>query len=84
MPGFGGQAFDERALDKLRELRACAGDRVVLEVDGGVNQDTIAACAEAGADLLVAGSAIFDHEDYSHCVTKLYELARANHGKGLG
>ncbi len=82
MPGFGGQAFDERALDKLRQLRACAGDRIALEVDGGVNADTIAVCAEAGADLLVAGSAIFNHEDYSHSVTKLDQLARASHGDG--
>ncbi len=77
MPGFGGQALDERALEKLRQLRTSIGDRITLEVDGGVNEETIAACAEAGADLLVAGSAIFNHEDYSHCVTQLHELARA-------
>ncbi len=78
MPGFGGQAFDDRALDKLRELKATVKDRVTIEVDGGVNEKTIAAAAQAGADLLVAGSAIFNHADYSQSVQKLDELARSH------
>ena len=77
MPGVGGQAFNDRALDKLRELKATVRDRVTLEVDGGINEETIAAAAQAGADLLVVGSAIFNHADYSQSVRKLNELARS-------
>src|SRR5690606_29613752 len=58
MPGFGGQAFDPVALEKLATLRDRSDVDALLEVDGGVNAETIAACAEAGADLLVVGSAI--------------------------
>jgi len=78
MPGFGGQAFDDGALDKLRELKATVANRIALEVDGGVNEEMIAAAAQAGADLLVAGSAIFNHADYSQSVRKLNELARSH------
>ncbi len=53
--GFGGQAFDAIALQRLRQLRDAFGDRMLLEIDGGVNTDTIRSCSEAGADLLVVG-----------------------------
>lgn len=76
-PGFGGQQFDPVALDKLRELRQRAGPNVLLEVDGGVNDETIAACADAGADLLVVGSAIFRHSDYAARIATLSELAHS-------
>lgn len=59
MPGFGGQAFDPVALEKLQRLRSQVGDEVILEVDGGVNDKTIADCAAAGANWFVAGSAVF-------------------------
>jgi ribulose-phosphate 3-epimerase len=62
-PGFGGQKFIPFSLDKIRqvaELRARLGLNFRIEVDGGVAQDTIAQVVEAGADLLVAGSAVFD------------------------
>ena len=61
-PGFGGQAFIEGAVDKVRRLaqmRAGTGSRALIEVDGGVTPDNAAALAAAGADVLVAGSAVF-------------------------
>lgn len=75
MPGFGGQTFDEVALEKLRELRTQVSDDVLLEVDGGVNAETIAACGTAGAQLLVVGSAIFRTPDYNESVANLTRLA---------
>lgn len=75
-PGFGGQQFEPVALAKLRELRARLDSSVLLEVDGGVNDETIVACAQAGADLLVVGSAIFRHSDYAARVSELSRLAR--------
>jgi ribulose-phosphate 3-epimerase len=75
-PGFGGQAFQSVALDKIRQLSAQVGQRVLLEVDGGVNATTIGQCAQAGAHLFVVGSAIFGHPDYGHSVTTLTDLAK--------
>jgi len=66
-PGFGGQKFIPGALRKLSEVRkriAQTGKDIRLEVDGGVKVDNIAACAKAGADTFVAGSAIFGSKDY--------------------
>ena len=62
-PGWGGQPFIERSPDKLRRLRELLPDDVVLEVDGGIGPDTAARCAEAGASLFVAGSAVFGADD---------------------
>jgi ribulose-phosphate 3-epimerase len=75
MPGFGGQAFQPVALDKLRRLRSSAGDRVLLSVDGGVNLDTVGDCAAAGADLFVTGSALFSQNDYGRFIEKMESLA---------
>ena len=72
--GFGGQKFHPVALDKLRELRSRLPQSVLLEVDGGVNEDTITACVQAGADLLVVGSAIFKHPDYQAQMQHLTQL----------
>jgi ribulose-phosphate 3-epimerase len=59
-PGFGGQSFLESQLEKIRRIRTMIGDRPIrLEVDGGVTRDNAAAVAAAGADTLVAGSAVF-------------------------
>ena len=59
-PGFGGQAFIPAVLPRIGRLRAMIGDRPIrLEVDGGINPGTGAACVAAGADTLVAGSAVF-------------------------
>ena len=61
-PGFGGQEFIEHSLDKIRELKALikeTGSKALIEVDGGVNMETAPRLIEAGADVLVAGSAVF-------------------------
>jgi ribulose-phosphate 3-epimerase len=62
-PGWGGQSFIEGSLDKLRRMRARLPEQVALEVDGGVHRDTAGPCAEAGAGLFVAGSAVFGSPD---------------------
>jgi ribulose-phosphate 3-epimerase len=65
-PGFGGQAFIPEVLDKLRGARAIVDERglaVELEIDGGINHETAPLAAAAGADILVAGSAIFHAPD---------------------
>lgn len=65
-PGFGGQQFIPASLDKLRRARAlldATGSRAVLQVDGGVNRDTIRDCWRAGADTFVAGNAVFSAAD---------------------
>ncbi len=65
-PGFGGQTFIEGQLDKIRQIRSMIGERdIELEVDGGVKADNAANVVEAGADVLVAGSAIFSGDDYA-------------------
>jgi ribulose-phosphate 3-epimerase len=76
--GFGGQAFIPELLDKVRAARrhVDAGDlELRIEVDGGVAEDTIAACAEAGADTFVAGTAVFGAEDPAAAVRRLRALA---------
>jgi ribulose-phosphate 3-epimerase len=77
MPGFGGQQFEPVALDKLRRLRAAVGPCVLLSVDGGLGLDTVAACAEAGADLFVTGSALFSQDNYGRFIGEMTELARS-------
>jgi len=62
-PGWGGQAFLPRSPGKIRRLRALIGAGVALEVDGGVDASTAGACAEAGATVFVAGSAVFGADD---------------------
>ena len=73
--GFGKQAFDVSVLDKVRRLRALVGDRVMLEVDGGINASTTRSCAEAGVEYFVVGSAIFGQAEYGPIVRQLQELA---------
>ena len=75
--GFGGQQFNPIALQKLKELKEQSQDDLILEIDGGVNSATISSCAEAGADLLVVGSAIFRHPNYGTSVRDLETLAQA-------
>jgi ribulose-phosphate 3-epimerase len=62
-PGWGGQAFIPTSLDKVRRVRELIGPDADLEVDGGIDASTAGPCAEAGATLFVAGSAIFGAED---------------------
>ena len=73
--GFGKQAFDVSVLDKVRRLRALVGDRVMLEIDGGINASTTRPCAEAGVEYFVVGSAIFGQAEYGPVVRQLQELA---------
>ncbi len=79
-PGFGGQSFIPHTLDKLRAVRKLideSGRDIRLEVDGGVKVDNIREIAEAGADMFVAGSAIFDQPDYKAVIDDMRaELAR--------
>jgi ribulose-phosphate 3-epimerase len=77
MPGFGGQTFEPVALEKLRRLRALVGAGVLLSVDGGVNLGTVGACAEAGADVFITGSALFSQDDYGPFIDKMTGLARS-------
>jgi ribulose-phosphate 3-epimerase len=62
-PGWGGQAFIEASLDKIARLRELIGPDTALEVDGGIDAQTAARCAEAGATVFVAGTAVFGAED---------------------
>src|SRR5437773_1393886 len=73
-PGFGGQPFLDMVLPKLRRARALIGGRdaaVWLQVDGGVGEETIERCAEAGADVFVAGSAVYGSDDPGQAVQAL-------------
>ncbi len=74
MPGFGGQTFDPVALEKIRTFRKLTGPDFLLSVDGGVNEQTIARCAAAGANLLVAGTAVFQADDYGTQLAYLQSL----------
>ncbi len=79
-PGFGGQSFIPSTLDKLRQVRAkidASGYDIRLEVDGGVSSKNIAEIAAAGADMFVAGSAIFNQPDYKAVIDEMRaELAK--------
>ena len=79
-PGFGGQSFIPTTLDKLRLVREkidASGYDIRIEVDGGVKADNIAEIAEAGADMFVAGSAIFSKPDYKVAIDEMRaELAK--------
>ncbi|KUM53151.1 ribulose-phosphate 3-epimerase [Rheinheimera sp. EpRS3] len=73
-PGFGGQKFIPATLEKLaatRNIIDASGLPIRLEIDGGVNLDNIADIAAAGADMFVAGSAIFNAADYAEVITKM-------------
>lgn len=73
-PGFGGQAFIPSTLEKIREVREMidkSGRPIRLEVDGGIKVDNIGKIAAAGADLFVAGSAIFESKDYAKTIQSL-------------
>jgi ribulose-phosphate 3-epimerase len=73
-PGFGGQKFIPSTLKKLQQVRKLiddSGQSIRLEVDGGVNIDNIAKIAKAGADMFVAGSAIFGSKDYAVAIAEM-------------
>ena len=73
-PGFGGQSFIHSSLEKIAQVRKMidnSGRDIRLEVDGGINNETIGLASEAGADTFVAGSAIFNTENYEQTISEL-------------
>ena len=73
-PGFGGQKFIPAALDKVRELRALideSGKDILLQIDGGVNESNVEEIKRAGADVIVAGNAVFKAENRAEMIKKL-------------
>jgi ribulose-phosphate 3-epimerase len=75
-PGFGGQAFMDETLPKIRRVREAIGDRDIwLQVDGGVTEDTIGRAAEAGANVFVAGSAVYGAADPATAIETLRAAA---------
>ena len=75
-PGYSGQSFMPEAAARIAQLRALVPEETRVQVDGGVNPDTVGLAREAGADLLVAGSAVFWHDDPAAAYTKLSESVR--------
>ncbi|HFQ90324.1 MAG TPA: ribulose-phosphate 3-epimerase [Desulfobulbus sp.] len=78
-PGFGGQSFIESSLDKIRSLRRrldAVNPEAGIEVDGGVSPATIGRIAAAGANIFVAGSAVYGADDYGAVIAELKRLAR--------
>ncbi len=83
-PGFGGQAFMAQQLAKVREAHERAAAHARIEVDGGVDAQTIEACAEAGADMFVSGSYVFRHTDLAVPIAKLREGAARGRARAGG
>ena len=76
-PGFGGQTFIPRSLDKIRTLRQQIDDsglETLIEIDGGVNEKTIQSISDAGVNIFVAGSAIFKSDDYQKTIASFRRL----------
>lgn len=76
-PGFGGQKFIPHSLEKTRQLRQlieCTGSKALIEIDGGVNAETAPLLAEASADIVVAGSYVFNHQDPHSAISLLRSL----------
>ena len=84
-PGFGGQAFIPHAIEKVARLRALSGTRPIdIEIDGGINADNAARVAQAGANVLVAGSAVFKGgkpESYRHNIVAIRNAAALARGE---
>lgn len=80
-PGFGGQAFIPAMTEKITRIRSMIGARPIhLEVDGGVNPETAALCAKAGADVLVAGNAVFSGGKYAENIAAIRAAAERARG----
>ena len=80
-PGFGGQKFIENTIDKIRVLRRMIAGRKkqpLIQIDGGVNESTIGKIAAAGADVFVAGSAIYNSPNYKETITRFRNLIHSN------
>ena len=81
-PGFGGQAFIPAALDKLREVRTLVGARPIdIEIDGGVTADNAAKVVQAGANVLVAGNAVFKGSNYKGNIAAIRNAAALARGE---
>ncbi|PIE26778.1 MAG: ribulose-phosphate 3-epimerase [Micrococcales bacterium] len=83
-PGFGGQSFLAATLPKIRRARRAidaSGLQIALQVDGGVGQSSIEQCAEAGADVFVAGSAVYGADDIAGRIAGLRQAAQAAHDR---
>ena len=75
-PGFSGQSFIASQVEKIRRIKAMVGDRPIeIEVDGGINADNVKTVAEAGANVVVAGSAVFNGDDYAATIGVLRDAA---------
>ena len=70
-PGFGGQKFIPDVVPKIRAARAIGGDDLIISVDGGIGLTTISQCGEAGCDVFVAGSSVFDQPCYAEAIAEL-------------
>ena len=80
-PGFGGQEFIHETLPKIQQVEAWRRERKLayrISVDGGINDDTVAECARAGADTFVAGTSLFGQRNLKAAVAKLRKIAHAN------
>ena len=80
-PGFGGQSFMEDMMPKVKEIRRASqtlNPNLLIEVDGGISNDTVAKAAAAGADVAVAGTAVFKAENSKAAIEKLKALAQTN------
>lgn len=82
-PGFGGQKFMPDVLSKLETLRKQKPD-LILSIDGGIGPETIESAAAAGTDVFVAGSAVFNRDDYSVAVAELHQKAASATSQGAG
>lgn len=77
-PGFGGQKFIPEMCEKIRAVRKMIGERdILLEVDGGISEKTVGYVTEAGANVIVAGSAIFNAEDAAQAICRIRECKKA-------
>jgi ribulose-phosphate 3-epimerase len=74
-PGWGSQEFIPGSVDKLGRMRASLPDHVALEVDGGVHQSTVRSCVDAGANVLVTGSAVFGSQDPARAYAEIAQAA---------
>ncbi len=82
-PGFGGQRYVEACTEKIRRLREMAdarGQALEIEVDGGINVETVAQAAAAGANVFVAGTAVYGAKDYGAAISGLRDQAKAARG----
>jgi len=79
-PGYGGQTFMTDMLEKIRAVRAILRSDQRLEVDGGIDTTTVGLCAEAGADVFVAGSSVFGAADVGVAISGLRRLAESVRG----